>query len=263
MGLKKVTHLNEVDFWQRQITTDSHMMNGTVKTEISGLIVVAHPDDEVLGCGGTAALLASRGISVRSCILSGNAEARMRRPELQKLHHDIRKSGEILGLGEPILGEFPNIKFNSVPHLELVRFIEQSIQSSGANILFTHHPHDLNNDHLHTSLACQAAARLFQRRPNIKPLRGLYFMEILSSTDWAFSGTQSPFLPNTFVEIGSFLDTKLKSLNAYRGVMRKYPHSRSRETVRALATLRGSQAGMNYAEAFQSAFSDLGTFLQS
>lgn len=237
-------------------------MTKNLKQKSSILIVVAHPDDEVLGCGATAAMLANRGFTVRACILSGNAEARMRRPELEKLHHDIRKSGEILGLKDPILGEFPNIKFSSVPHLDLVRFIEESIQKSEADFIFTHHPHDLNNDHLHTSLACQAACRLFQRRPEVKALRGLYFMEILSSTDWAFAGTQVSFLPNTFVEIGAFLELKIKALSAYRGVMRQYPHSRSRETLKALAALRGSQSGMNYAEAFQGAFLDLGSLLK-
>ena len=87
---------------------------------MSVLIVVAHPDDEVLGCGATAALLAARGRSVRSCILSGQAGARRERPELEELHADMHRAQEVLGMGEPVLGDFPNIKLNTVAPLELV-----------------------------------------------------------------------------------------------------------------------------------------------
>ena len=84
------------------------------------LIVVAHPDDEVLGAGGTAAVYSQRGVTVRSCILSAQADARTRRPASQELAADIDQAAEILGMQEPILGDFPNIQLNSVPHLDLV-----------------------------------------------------------------------------------------------------------------------------------------------
>jgi LmbE family N-acetylglucosaminyl deacetylase len=226
---------------------------------VSVLVVVAHPDDEVLGVGGTASVLANRGVAVRSCILSGKVKARQNRPDLHDLNDDVWRAQEILGLGEPILGEFPNIRFNTVPHLELVQFIEAAIEEAGANVIFTHHPGDLNNDHLHTSRACQAAARLYQRRSGVPRLKGLYFMEILSSTDWAFPKANSQFLADTFFPIEDALDVKLEALDAYRGVMREFPHPRSEEILRGLAAYRGGQAGMEYAEAFQTAFHVLGS----
>ncbi|HIC89969.1 MAG TPA: PIG-L family deacetylase [Anaerolineae bacterium] len=221
---------------------------------MSVLIVVAHPDDEVLGVGATAAALAAHGIPVQACILSGKADARRNRPDVPELQADVYRAQEILGIGEPILGDFPNIRFNLVPHLELVQFIETAIVETQANVIFTHHPHDLNNDHLHTSLACQAAVRLFQRREDIPRLRALYFMEILSSTDWSFPGTQHPFLADTFFPIEDTLDRKIEALRAYRGVMRDFPHPRSEEILRGLAVYHGGQAGTRYAEAFQTAF---------
>lgn len=218
------------------------------------LIVAAHPDDEVLGCGGTAAALAGRGVPVRSCILSGEVEARQNRPEVPELISDTLRAQQILGLGEPILGSFPNIRFNTVPHLELVQFIERAMLETGATTLFTHHPHDLNNDHLHTSLACQAAARLFQRRTGVPPLRALFYMEVLSSTDWAMAG-RLPFQADTFVPLSEGeLEQKVEALDAYRGVLRAPPHPRSREVMRGHATYRGGQAGVFFAEAFQTAF---------
>jgi LmbE family N-acetylglucosaminyl deacetylase len=219
------------------------------------LIVVAHPDDEVLGCGATAALLASQGIQVRSCILSGRAVARRNRPDDPILRSDTERAQAILGLGAPFLGDFPNIEFNTVPHLRMVQFIESAVVGCGADVLFTHHPADLNNDHLHTSQACQAAARLFQRRADVPRLKALYFMEILSATDWSFASSGQAFRADTFVEVGEhFLQKKLEALAAYGGVMRDFPHSRSTDVLRGLAACRGGQAGQKYSEAFQTAF---------
>lgn len=224
--------------------------------DLSVLIVVAHPDDEVLGCGATASLLASRGVSVHSCILSGGVNARQQRPTNQELEQDICAAQEIMGLGKPIVGDFPNIEFNVVPHIEMVRFIEEAIVLTKADVVFTHHPGDLNTDHRHASCACQAACRLFQRRPDVPRLRGLHFMEILSSTDWAFAGAGLPFAPTSFVEVGqAFLHVKIEALRAYRRVMRDFPHPRSEEVLTGLAAYRGGQSGFKYAEAFQTAFS--------
>lgn len=221
----------------------------------SVLIVVAHPDDEALGCGGMAAKLAAHGVCVRTCILSGSVTARQHRPADPDLSHDTDLAHRLLNLKPPILGDFPNISFNTIPHLELVRFIEAAMLEVRANVVFTHHPADLNNDHLHTSQACQAAARLFQRRADCPPLQALYFMEILSATDWAFPSGMNGFRADTFFEIGEeWLMRKLAALRAYRGVMRDFPHPRSEEIVRALAAYRGGQAGLRYAEAFQTAF---------
>ncbi|HUP92874.1 MAG TPA: PIG-L deacetylase family protein [Solimonas sp.] len=218
------------------------------------LLVVAHPDDEVLGCGGTAARLARQGYTVRSCMLSGNVAARRHNPGQAELAADTLRAQALLGLGEPILGEFPNIRFNTVAHLELVQFIEAAIVQTGATTVFTHHPADLNNDHVHTSLACQAAVRLFQRRADVPALQALYFMEVPSSTDWTFPNGTAGFQPTVFCPVGETLSDKLAALAAYRGVMRPYPHPRSEEAIRALAVMRGAQAGLEYAEAFQCAF---------
>ena len=221
---------------------------------MSVLIVAAHPDDEVLGCGATAAWFASQGVPVTSCILCGQATARHNRPELDQLNHDVNRAQRLLGLLPPILGSFPNIEFNTVSHLAMVRFIEAAMEHAGADIIFTHDPGDLNEDHRQTSHACQAAARLFQRRPGFPALRALFYMEVLSSTDWAFPGGGQPFIPDAFFPANGTLAKKIDALAAYRGVMRPFPHPRSTEIVRGLAAYRGGQCGAPYAEAFRTAF---------
>ncbi len=218
------------------------------------LSVTAHPDDEILGFGATAAKLAAGGCKIYNCILSGEANARNNRPDTLELYKHMLKAQQIIGAQKPIIGSFPNIQFNAVEHLQLVQFIENAIETTKPDYIFTHHPYDLNNDHYHVSKACQAAARLFQRKP-IKPIKGLYFMEIVSSTDWAFPVNASSFQPNTFFEVGrEFINTKIKALNAYEGVMRDYPHPRSSEVIEGLAAYRGGQSGLKYAEAFQAVF---------
>jgi LmbE family N-acetylglucosaminyl deacetylase len=217
------------------------------------LIVTAHPDDEILGFGGSTFILTTNGHIVYNLILSGNVDARRHKPDLEDLIQHIHTAQKLVGAQLPILGPFPNIKFNSIPHLDIVQFIEEYIEKLQPDVVITHHPYDLNNDHYHTSKACQAAVRLFQRKP-IKPLKALYFMEIPSSTDWAFPVDGQQFRPDTFIEIGETgLLKKLEALHAYKGVMRPYPHSRSDEAIRALAVLRGSQVGRNLCEGFQTA----------
>jgi LmbE family N-acetylglucosaminyl deacetylase len=221
------------------------------------LTVTAHPDDEALGFGGSSFVLSKKGHKIYNLILSGDVEARSNRPELDELKQHAEQAQIAIGAEPPIFGPFPNIKFNTISHLELVQFIEKHIEEIEPDYIFTHHPYDLNNDHYHTSKACQAATRLFQRKPT-KPIKGLYFMEIPSSTDWAFPVDGQNFRPDTFIEIGEDgLKAKMKSLHSYEGVVRPYPHPRSEEAIRGLAQVRGAQVGRNLCEGFQTAMNIL------
>lgn len=222
---------------------------------MSYLVVVAHPDDEVLGAGATILKLSQAGHKVNTYILSGEVEIRNNRPPIEQLYEEIAIALDILGVKKVTKGPFPNIAFNTVKHLELVQFIEKAIIETGAEVIFTHHPADLNNDHYHTSIACQAAVRLYQRRPDIKPIKELLFMEVPSATEWALNTSIRQFTPNVFIEVGEErIDKKIEALSAYKGVMREYPHPRSNEGLKGLAAYRGSQSGTKYAEAFESAF---------
>lgn len=222
---------------------------------IVNLVVAAHPDDEVLGFGGTGAKFVARGESVQPVLLCGGVDVRTHRPTDAELASDIDRACATIGFPAPVLGDFPNIRLNTVPHLELVQFIERQIVAFQPTRIFTHHPADLNDDHNFVSRACLAAARLWQRRDDVLPLESLHFMEIPSSSDWAFPHVRPPFQPNEYVEIGDFLETKLAALACYRNVMRPFPHPRSIEAVRGLAAVRGGESGLHYAEAFQTVFS--------
>ena len=219
------------------------------------LVVAAHPDDEVLGAGATIYQLTKAGHSVEVCILSGKAEARANRPSDEELSSDISQSLGVIGAKHTFIGDFPNIKLNTVDHLSLVQFIEKAILAFQPDVVITHHPSDSNNDHLHTSLACQEAIRIFQRRDDVPHISELWFMEVPSATDWGVNPAMHKFDPDLFVEVGrEGLDKKLEALSAYVGVQRPYPHPRSTESIEGLAYYRGSQAGCRCAESFQVAF---------
>ena len=218
------------------------------------LVVVAHPDDEILGFGGTGAKLVREGEVVQPIILCSNVQERLKRPDIQELYNNMIEANQYLGFNIPVLGEFPNIRMNTVDHIEIVKFVEKQIIKFQPNRIFTHHPSDLNDDHFHTAKACLPAARLFQRRTDIRPLDAIYFMEILSSTDWSFPMEKKKFEPDTFIDISQTHEVKLQALSKYKDVMRPSPHPRSTDVLNGHARVRGSQCGYEYAEAFQSVF---------
>jgi LmbE family N-acetylglucosaminyl deacetylase len=224
------------------------------KNKIVNLIVVAHPDDEVLGFGATGANLVSDGQIVKPLILCGNVDLRTMRPTNDVLFANMKTANHMLGFDEPVLGYFPNIRMNTVDHIEIVQFIEKQILEFQPTRIFTHHPGDLNDDHVQVAKACMAAARFFQRRSDILPLESLSLMEILSATDWSFPSGAMPFSPNCFVDITESIDIKIEALGKYQGVIRQAPHPRSEEIIRGHAAYRGGQCGKRYAEAFQTIF---------
>lgn len=216
------------------------------------LLVVAHPDDEVLGAGASMFRWSREGHQIDVAIMCTEAKARAFRPEDKELDEDLNASSDFLGIHRKFEATFPNIEMNTVPHLKLVQFIESAIRESEPDIIITHHPADTNNDHLQTSMACQEAVRLFQRRPEVKRVREFWYMEVPSCTEWKINSAMVSFNPNCYVEVGKEgIDAKVKALSMYRGVMRPYPHPRSAEFIEGLAAYRGGQWGLMYAEAFE------------
>lgn len=216
------------------------------------LIVVAHPDDEVLGAGGAIYQWTKAGHNVDLVIMSAQAKARTLRPSDVDLGRDMHSALKYLGIKRVYEGTFPNIEMNTIAHLELVKYIEHAIIESEPDIVITHHPADVNNDHVQTSLAAQAAIRIFQRRDSIKRINEFWYMEVPSCSEWAIDTSMGDFRPNCFVKIGEEgLNAKLKALSMYRDVMRSYPHPRSEEYIRSLAIIRGAQWGCSLSEGFE------------
>lgn len=216
------------------------------------LAVIAHPDDEILGCGATLRRLADEGHAVYTCVLAATADARHDRPDLERLRACQAEAERILGVRDSLKYEFKNIQMNAVPHLEIVKAVEAAVVRFRPEWIFTHHPGDLNVDHRVCADAALVAAMLPQRLSHDLPptlVRRIYLFEVLSSTDWA-PPLGEGFRPNAFFDVKATLPAKIRALAAFEGAMKPFPHSRSLENVRHLAYLRGGQAGLEMAEAF-------------
>ena len=214
--------------------------------------MVAYPNNEVWGYGASIYKWTKQGDVVDVCVMCTETKARAFRPEDKELDDDTHAALKYIGVNKEYEGTSPNIEMNTVPHLQLVQFIEGAIKESEPDIIITHHPADTNNDHLQTSMSCQEAIRLFQCRPEVKRVKEFWYMEVPSCTEWAINNAMNLFRPNSYVEVGlDGVQAKVKALSMYRGVMRPYPHPRSEEFITGLAAYRGSQFQLDYAEAFE------------
>jgi len=214
------------------------------------LIVAAHPDDEVLGCGGTMARRVEDGDQVHVVFMADGATSRSRPADRvcsEERNTSALKACQILGAQTPEFLGFPDNKMDSIALLDVTQAIEKVIDKVQPNVVYTHHRGDLNVDHQITHRAVMTACR---PQPGTS-VREIYSFEVLSSTEWAAPSTATVFAPNCFVDIEKVLDQKQSALEAYSAEMRRFPHSRSREAVVALATLRGASMGMVAAEGFK------------
>jgi LmbE family N-acetylglucosaminyl deacetylase len=206
------------------------------------LIIAAHPDDEVLGCGGTAARLAKEGHEVYTAILGEGITSRddarqpeKRAEELARLKQQTLDANKLLGVKEVFMFDFPDNRFDTVPLLDIVKVIEKVKEKIKPSILFTHFENDLNIDHQVVYRAVLTASR---------PLPGesvteIYSFEVLSSTEWRFPLT---FGPDCFFDITQTIDIKTAALEKYESELKEFPHPRS---------IKGMKIGVPFAEAFK------------
>ena len=215
------------------------------------LVIAAHPDDEVLGCGGTLLKLARAGAEIHLAFLADGIGARnpdpaQRQAELDQRRAAARAAADILGAASIHFDVLPDNRLDSIPLLDLTQRVEALIARYRPTTLFTHHVGDLNIDHHRTHQAVMTACR----PQSGHPVRTLLCFEVPSSTEWQPPGSGTPFTPNWFVDIGATLDGKLAALAAYAAEVRDWPHPRSREGVQYLARWRGATLGCEAAEAF-------------
>lgn len=218
---------------------------------ISALILAAHPDDEVLGCGGTIAKLSSSGGVVHVAFLADGVFSRVGEQDAQQQMLNIRRTAAqkacaILGVKSVLFGDFPDNRMDTVSHLDIVQVVEKIIADVQPEVVFTHHAGDVNIDHRRLHEAVVTACRPQHRHP----VKTLLSFEVPSSTEWQVPGSAPAFVPNWFVDISLTLELKLAALEAYASELRPWPHPRSRPGVEHLAHWRGASVGVDAAEAF-------------
>lgn len=210
--------------------------------------IFAHPDDEILGCGAAMAWHADRGDEVMILLLATGLRARTPSGEaaINQLRDEARQAAKVVGAGAIDFADFPDNAMDSVPLLEVVKRVEFFLKNFNADVIYTHHDGDLNIDHLIVHRAVITARRPL---PDAGPIE-VVACEVNSSTEWGLP-SHTPFVPTDFLDATAFIDRKVKALEQYRGEIRPWPHPRSSEGVRALARWRGSQSGVEAAEAYR------------
>jgi len=203
------------------------------------LIVAPHPDDEILGVGGTICKHVANDDEVYVCIVTKAYEPTWSKEYIKNKIKEQKKVDKILGVKQRINLDFPTVKLNTIPHGEFNKKITDVAEEIKPDIIYTNYKHDLNYDHTLIFKACMVATRPPKK---IK----LFCYETLSETEW----NNKPFQPNVWIDITKFIDKKIKSFQIYKSEVKEYPHPRSKEGIEILAKKRGTEACVKYAEAF-------------
>ena len=218
------------------------------------LVVAAHPDDEILGCGAAIAKYAAKGCECHTLIMAEGATSRAAlynksqwEEDLQKLREAASCAAGILSVRSVRFADLPDNRMDSLDLLDVIKIVEDVIKAIKPQIVVTHHGGDVNIDHQITHRAVVTACRPL---PDTS-LRTLLFFETPSSTEYQVPSTASMFMPDWFEVVDEEdMKKKMQALHCYESEMREWPHSRSYKAVHALAEYRGFSIGHEYAEAF-------------
>jgi LmbE family N-acetylglucosaminyl deacetylase len=203
------------------------------------LVIAAHPDDELLGCGGTLAKHSANGDVITSCIV---CEGESLRGISQNNGQYTEQAASILGIQNTIHLKLPDQKLDTIPIVDVIVKIEKIINSVKPEIIYTHHNNDVNEDHKIVFNATLVAAR-----PLLDYIKAIYSFYTSSSTEWGYPRN---FNPDTWVDISNYLNLKLEAMNCYKTELKSYPHPRSLKSLKYNSYHEGSKCLMESAESF-------------
>jgi LmbE family N-acetylglucosaminyl deacetylase len=216
------------------------------------LIIAAHPDDDILGCGGLISKYQSRGVTFRIEFIGEGSSCRFTDPACEESLMATKQRNlsainalKFLKVQDVVFNNLPCGRFDQEPVISINKIIEAAINEFMPDTVITHSPHDVNNDH-----RIVFRSTIMATRPGAQNhVHSLLSYEVLSSSEWAFVET---FLPNYFEELSAEdVEAKWQALALYESEIRSYPFPRSSDGIRALAMMRGMQSGFRFAEAFQ------------
>lgn len=216
------------------------------------LVFAAHPDDELLGLGGTIRRLVNEGTIVRAVIMAEGLTSRVDKrsdietEKLKELQKDARRAAEIVGYKSIDFCGLPDNRMDGMELLDVIKIVSKFTDMYQPDAIFTHHHGDLNIDH---RITCEAV--LTSCRPvGEYSVKRIYGFETPSSSEWNYVYLE-PFRPNVFVDVSDTFEAKIQGMACYRSESMTYPHPRSPEALRNLARTRGSNVGFQMAEGFE------------
>lgn len=210
------------------------------------LVIAPHPDDEVLGVGGTIARLARAGSEVHVCIATRGRVERFGQAQIDTVRAEAEKAHALLGVFKTHWLDHPAAELDGQPHGALNQSLSDLVRQIGATTLFIPHVGDIHLDHQLVFLSSLVAARPYQATYP----RMVLAYETLSETNWNAPYLTPAFLPNVHIDVSETLETKLAAFSAFESQVKSAPHERSVEALRALATLRGATIHRPAAESF-------------
>ena len=208
--------------------------------------VAAHPDDEVLGVGGTLARHAMDGAEVIVLVVADGATSRYPDAMSETLEIAGQKAALRLGVSEIRFAGLPDQRLDAVPLIDITRTVESLLDELAPDVVYTHFPGDVNLDHAAVARATWTACRPYQRRG----LREIFAFETPSSTEWGWPGLGDRFSPNVFVDVTETLEMKIAAMACYGSELRTAPHPRGLDALRTRAQFWGSVVGLSAAEPF-------------
>ena len=215
------------------------------------LIIAAHPDDEVLGMGGTIAKLVKEGNVVDVLIVTDGSSSQYRDSDhlaeiIEAKKKETRNCADVLGIRDIYYGELPDMRLDITPHIRINRVIEDVIDKVQPDSVFTHFWGDVNCDHQNVYKSTLVAVR-----PVLgQVVRELYCYRVPSSTEWTPNKADTMFMSNYFVDIQEFTEQKYNAFACYSTELRDYPHPRSVQYLRENDKVVGLRVGMFAAEEF-------------
>jgi LmbE family N-acetylglucosaminyl deacetylase len=211
------------------------------------LIIAAHPDDELLGAGGTLVKHVDNGYDVYVVIMSEGASSRYDDKMKYKLKEAAYSAANVIGIQDVYFCDMPDQRMDGMPLLDVVKPLERFVEQVNPEIIYVHHPGDVNQDHQVVFNATMIATR----PGSGNKIEQILCYETPSSTEWAAPFVDKVFTPNVFVNIKDSIERKIEAFKCYDSEVRKSPHPRSVEVLRNRAKVWGSKVGLEYAEAFE------------
>ena len=205
------------------------------------LVIAAHPDDELLGCGGTIAKHIRNGDNVCFVIVCEGSSHRGVDQEDNEQHHALL-AAKILGVQDVKMLGFPDQKLDTYTLTEIITPLEEIVNSFRPSIVYCQYGGDINRDHELLFKAIMVAVR-----PTVEFIDSVYAFDTASSTEWAYPRS---FTPDTWVDINDTLELKLEAMSCYKSELCDYPHPRSLKGLENKAKAWGNQACMEAAEVF-------------
>lgn len=211
------------------------------------LVIAAHPDDEILGVGGTIQKYVKKNYEVYTYIVTDGSSTQYKGDSkiLEEKKKEAIEANELLGVKEVIFGTLPDMRLDTISHVEINREISKVIEEIKPEIVYTHHYGDINKDHVEVYNSTLVACRPFN-----SSIKEIYLYEVLSSSEWGEN--RKKIIPDIFEVLSKEeIDLKMEAMKKYKTELREYPHPRSIKGIENLAKYRGQMISQNYAEIFE------------